>query len=369
MRRRLSRAVTLLACFAVACGGDDDSKKTEPETMVTPAPPGAPYDTLGEWNLFADALGHEPAHRVVPYEVASPLFTDFTSKHRFLWIPEGTVVAYDDDAVWGFPVGTILIKTFAYLADVRDPQSGERVLETRLLVRDTEAEWSAHTYVWDEAQTEAVRKAAGDTIDTSFIGLDGDEVTIAYGVPNTNQCRECHGEGSELGTLGGRTRQLDRDNDYGKGAVNQLDHLSALGLFDREPAPREARTRLIDPAGTGDFTERVRSYLDANCGHCHAPDRFAASSALWVDYEHTDFDSGNPTDWGVCKAPTSAGGATCGLTFDIVPGDPDSSILVCRMASVDPQVRMPPLGTKLAHTDGVALISEWIRGMSPAGCQ
>ncbi len=363
---RFALAANLLLWLGPACGSEDAGSKDRP-TDVTPPLAGAPWDTLDRWNLFTSAVEQLPAPRVVAYDVISPLFSDYTTKHRFLWVPEGATIGYDDVEKWAFPVGTVLVKTFAYLHDRRDASAGRRLLETRLLVHEAQGAWVAHTYVWNEAQTEARREVAGKTLNASWIHDDGSEWTNAYAVPNTNQCQECHGQQGTMDTLGGRTRQLDRDFDHGGGGVNQIDHLHAMGLLDA--APSKDRRRLADPMGSEPLELRVRSYFDANCGHCHSPDRFAGSSGLYIDLEHTDFATGNPTHWGVCKAPTSAGGATCGLSFDVVPGSPEESILHCRVASEEPKVRMPPLASRLPDAAGVALIAEWIAGLSPAGCQ
>jgi hypothetical protein len=51
------------------------------------------------------------------------------------------------------------------------------------------------------------------------------------------------------------------------------------------------------------------------------------------------------------------------LPYDIVPGQPDQSILVYRMASSDPGEMMPELGRSIAHDEGVALMREWIAAM------
>jgi hypothetical protein len=49
--------------------------------------------------------------------------------------------------------------------------------------------------------------------------------------------------------------------------------------------------------------------------------------------------------------------------YGIVPGKPSESILVFRMESDDPGIRMPELGRQLKHQEGVALIKDWIREM------
>jgi hypothetical protein len=54
--------------------------------------------------------------------------------------------------------------------------------------------------------------------------------------------------------------------------------------------------------------------------------------------------------------------------FDIVPGNPDQSILVCRMASEEPEIRMPELGSVIAHEAGLEVVRDWIAAMEPVDC-
>ena len=354
MRKGVLSLVVALA--AVGCGGGDDESPKGP-VVVTPAPAGQPWKTLGEWQLFEKPREQAPAARVVGYEVIAPLYSDETLKHRFLHVPEGAVVGYEPTAAWRFPVGTILVKTFAYPIDARDPALGERLLETRLLVKEADG-FKAHTYVWNEAQTEANLKPTGTTLDVSWIDATGATRTNAYGVPNTNQCQDCHGKAELQDSLGGRTRQLDRDG--------QIENLHGLGWLDAEPGAD--RVKLVEPYGAAPLAERARSYLDANCGACHSTAGGASQNGLFLDWESTD-PAADPTSWGTCKVPTSAGGATCGLTYDIVPGQPDQSILICRVESREPKVQMPPLTSKIADQQGVALLREWVQSLSPAGCQ
>ena len=46
---------------------------------------------------------------------------------------------------------------------------------------------------------------------------------------------------------------------------------------------------------------------------------------------------------------------------------PDASILVYRIESIEPDVKMPELGRNLVDAEGVALIREWIAAM-PGSC-
>ena len=76
---------------------------------------------------------------------------DAADKDRFIHLPDGLTIGYEEKARWQFPVGTILVKTFSYPLDARDPSLGRKLMETRLLVHESSG-WTAHTYVWDEAQ-------------------------------------------------------------------------------------------------------------------------------------------------------------------------------------------------------------------------
>jgi uncharacterized repeat protein (TIGR03806 family) len=307
----------------------------------------------------------EPAEGLVPFEVISVLFSDDASKQRFLYVPPGQKITWSDEGRWQFPVGTMAVKTFFFPVDARNPERGRRVLETRLLVREA-ARWVGHVYLWNDEQTTATRKPTGASLNVSRTDPEGTARDQVYQVPDTNQCQQCHGQGESMRPLGPRTRQLDRENDYGSGPVNQLDHFASLGWFDR-PIP-EARVHLESPLGQGPLVERVRAYLDANCGHCHGEGGQAHSTNFHVDYESTDPVTGRPSSWGVCKFPTSAGHASGGLKYDVVPGNPDASILVRRLEATDDTVQMPPLLTQLADPLGVALVREWIAGMPPRSC-
>ena len=352
MRLGPAAALALATAGAPAACGDGGAT----------TPPGRFKDTLAEYGLFDDALAQTPAAGVIPYEVISPLFADHALKLRFLALPAGTTIGYDPLETWVFPEGAMIVKTFAYPADLRDPAGPRRLLETRLLVHEASG-WSPITYVWDEAQTEARVTVAGARLPLSFVDVDGAPATLEYRVPNTNQCLGCHGEPGVTDVIGPRTRQLDRDHDGGQGPVNQIDQLASLGLLDRAPEPSAERFHLVDPLGSAPVVDRARSYLDANCGHCHNPSATAQATGLRLDVETSD-----PSDLGLCRVPFSAGAGTGGRLYDVVPGHPEASILVFRISSTEPAIKMPEYPNRLSDPTGVALISQWITEMTPEGC-
>lgn len=352
----------LLALVLAGCGEDT----VNGVDGVNPAPAGKPWQKLSQWGLFEDAAAQVPAEGVYPYEMISPLFTDYAEKHRFFWVPEGQTVEVTDQGVWSFPVGSILVKTFAYRqAQTGDEIADERIVETRLLVHEADG-WEPHTYVWNSDESDATLKIAGVFVPTSFVTADGETREFTYIVPTKNQCYECHGINDRTGPLGPKTAQLDRAVHPREGQGNQLDRYLEAGVISRKPSsPRFASPD--DPAAT--IGLRARSYLDANCAHCHSPAGDTASKGLYLDFASTDPATNTATNWGVCKLPTSAGGSTCGHTYDVVPGSAATSVMVCRMASTEGKDQMPPVGRGLSHDEGLALISEWIDSMTPAGCE
>jgi uncharacterized repeat protein (TIGR03806 family) len=319
----------------------------------------APAEKLSDYGLFSGRLADlRPAEGVLPYALNTPLFSDYAEKARFLRVPAGAVVTYNDSTVFDFPVGTVLVKNFYYPKDFRAPSAGREIIETRLLVREAQG-WKALPYIWNKEQTEAYLDVAGETREVSYIDATGKSRRHRYEVPNMNQCKGCHNYREAMVPIGPSARQLNGALDYGEGAENQLEHWASRGLFAHLPpaADRPAGVRWDDPA-SGSLNDRARAWLDINCGHCHRQGGPASTSGLYLTVHEQD-----PLHLGIGKTPVAAGRGSGNLQFSIAPGQPDKSILVYRMQSTDPGVMMPELGRSLTHQEGVALVREWIRQM------
>lgn len=343
---------TLALAFAASC-----------DTSSTP-PVAAGPATLSEWGLFEDMSRQIPAADVVPYDVISPLFSDYATKHRFFRLPEGEQMTIDADGDVVFPEGSVLVKTFGFLADLRDPTSAERLIETRLLVRRN-GRWDALVYRYDADGHEARLWQYGARVPVEWDNAAGTHVSITYRVPDAVQCNNCHGGLDPVHLLGVRVRQLDRDHDYGAaggGVANQLDHYVAMGLLASVPAAAD-RHALADPFGSADLELRARSYLEANCAHCHRVNGGSDQSGLLLGIDITD-----PLRLGICKDPAAAGHGAGGRAVDIAPGEPDASVMVYRVESEEGGVKMPELPTVLHHAEGAALIREWIAAMPVTHC-
>ena len=65
-------------------------------------------------------------------------------------------------------------------------------------------------------------------------------------------------------------------------------------------------------------------------------------------------------DTQLCAEPAQFGtaGSTNGLLIE--PGDAADSVLIRRMSSTDPLVRMPPVGSHVIDNDAVTMLSAWI---------
>lgn len=314
---------------------------------------------LSELKLFkGNGADQQPAAGVIPYDLITTLFTDYTSKHRFIRLPPGKQISYQQSGVLEFPVGTMLIKTFAYPKDMRDSQVGERLLETRVEFLEPTG-WYGYSYIWNEAQTDAELSLGGGEVEVDWIHADGQPRSTRHLVPNANQCLSCHSHHDKYVPIGPTAANLNRMFDYAHGAENQLAYLKRNDLIKDCPEP-DAIERLpaFADAHSGNVNERVRAYLSVNCGHCHSPGGNARTTGLDLRYLQQD-----PAKIGVWKTPVAAGRGSGGRSYDIVPGAPEKSILMHRLQSNDLAARMPNIGNRIVHQEAVELIRQWISEM------
>lgn len=347
MRPRLLIAVLAMALTCVSAIAGTPAP-VDDAAIAAPTPP----PTLAAYRLFLDAGARAPNARVTAYTLNTALYSDGALKFRYAYVPQGAAAAYNADGVFEFPVGTVLVKTFAYAADMRHPEEDVRFIETRLLIR-RQAGWVALPYVWNEAQTEARLSVIGADVDARFIDEAGEATALEWAVPNVNDCRGCHARDGQIVPIGPSARNLNRDA--------QLTAWRDAGILDQAPADAPRVPDAYNPA-SGALEARARAYLDVNCGHCHNPAGPAHTSGLDLSWSQQ-----NPAQWGVLKRPVAAGRGSAGLDFSIDPGHPERSILVLRMESTDPGVMMPELGRQLRDEAAIALMHQWIAGMDANG--
>ena len=309
-------------------------------------------DKLSDFRFFKDASAQVPHDKVIPYELISTLFSDYSYKQRWVYVPNQKKAEYQEDWVFDFPTGSALIKTFYYPVDERNPELGKNLLETRLLLKKDKG-WEAVSYAWNKEQNEAFKKIAGKTINVSWTDFMGEEKDVRYRVPNVNQCKECHDADDKISPIGPKARNINKDFAFKEGTFNQLTYWMNRQIIDEYPLDLVSPVDWTDESK--DINDRVRSYLDVNCGHCHSPTGNANSTGLYLHLNET-----RNINLGVFKKPVATGRGSGGLKYSIVPGEPEESILLHRMISMDPGVMMPESGRALTHTEAVEMVRDWI---------
>jgi uncharacterized repeat protein (TIGR03806 family) len=319
-----------------------------------------PLKKLSQYHFFKGDLKElTPNDRVLPYDLITPLFSDYALKARFVWMPEGTSAKYVKDEVLDFPVGAVLIKNFYYPNDFKDLSKGRKIIETRLLIHKPD-KWDALAYVWNADQTDADLNIIGDTKSLDWIDKNGNKVHDEYSVPNKNQCKTCHAFNGSLVPIGPKVRNMNHDFLYSDGKQNELDKWAAAGYLTGYNKANNITNKMAkwDDSTTGNINARARAYLDVNCAHCHRNEGMANPSGLYLNYTNE-----NTASLGLFKTPEAAGGGGGNFLYDVIPGNPNESIMPYRMMIDEPGKMMPQIGRKLVHNEGVELIKQWIAGI------
>ena len=172
----------------------------------------------------------------------------------------------------------------------------------------------------------------------------------------------CHSRAAQF-VLGTTTLQMNREHDYGGVKANQLRTLAHIGAFSLKPdkdgvaklpKPPEKMAGLPDPYDeSANLDLRARSYLHANCAHCHV-DAGGGNSAIELRWT-TAKDKMRLI--GVTPLHDKFGLADALL---VAPGAPERSILMQRVLRVG-QGGMPPLAKTLVDGPAVKMLGEWIR--------
>ena len=292
--------------------------------------------TLSEYGFFADLRAQAATYGVEGYSLNTPLWSDGADKLRFIYLPQGTQLSADGEGLLQFPVGSAIIKTFAF-----GEGPDRRLIETRVLLHRADG-WLALPYRWNADQTDAVLALAGGRVDLTTPAGEA----ISYRIPNKNQCKDCHSKDGVVIPLGPKARNLSHD---------WLEGMAAAGHLDAVPAGADSLPRWNTRENADNIAPLARAYLDVNCAHCHQPGGGASNSGLDLRWEQHE-----PGALGVMKRPVAAGRGAGGHLFDILPGQPDRSILVYRMESKEPGVVMPEIGTSTIDRDGIAVVRQWI---------
>jgi mono/diheme cytochrome c family protein len=170
--------------------------------------------------------------------------------------------------------------------------------------------------------------------------------------PSRQDCLTCHTANAGF-VLGVKTRQLNRDFAYSAGIDNELRAWNHIGLFDTNLDDGAIKgfsslARVDDKSRT--LEDRARSYLDANCAHCHRP----KGTVAYFDARY---------DTPLAAQDLIEGRVLIDERIDhpriIAPNDIWRSILYMR-ANTDEAFKMPPLARNTIDRRGMDLLRQWI---------
>lgn len=323
---------------------DDESTTGEPTCLhgddlpPTTAPPPANslvLDPFAELPETVSELGLYPAlpdlsvtaDLAIPYSPTWPLWSNGSTKARFLVLPEGTAIDTADPDRFVAPPGTLLFKTFAY-AD----GGCSRPVETRVMRKAEDDTWDYAAYGWNDDGLDATRLDLADNVP---IDVEGEDGPFVHHVPARIECRGCH-ESSTSELLGLSRVQL---------AGDVLDAWLDAGTLSASVPPETIEHE-------DDSTRLVLGMFHGNCVHCHNG-TFGPSSSF--DLRH-DVALDNTIDQETDSSASASG-------IRIVPGSPETSILFLAFSGEtdDPEVSaMPPMGVDVRDAESVELLRSFI---------
>ena len=354
--------LVLSAIFLISCSDDEGYSEISDEY-----PPGenpkeeivsfdleaVPYSKLSDYNFYDGELkAMEPVSTVLPYELITPLFTDYAKKKRFIWMPATEKALFvADKEIFNFPNSTVLIKNFYYEKVL--PNNEQKIIETRLLFKRN-GNWEFADYVWNEEQTEAYLDLEG-----SYVALEWEEngeiKSTDYRIPSENECVTCHKSNEIPIPIGPKPQNLNRLYNYTDGEQHQLQKWVDKGFL--ESFPNEIVTVKDWTDESQPLEQRVRSYFDINCAHCHSENAHCSYRSLRLAYSESE----SLEHMGVCIEPEEY--IAPGLLYIIMGNNKERSNMYYRLNSEDEASRMPLLGRTIVHREYVELLEEWINSL------
>jgi len=306
---------------------------------------------LSQTGAFSDTRNRIPSKALIPYDLIMAFWSDGAIKTRWVAIP-GEEIRFSATGQWTFPAGTVFVKNFDLPVDAAEPNAKRR-LETRLLVRDSAGGVYGVTYKWRADESDADLLPGSLLEDISVKTATGEPRRQTWYYPSRKDCMTCHTTAAG-GVLGVKTRQINHNFSYPSGVTdNELRTWNHIGLFNRSipSAELEGFPALAASDDTSrSLEDRARSYLDANCSHCHHP----GGTVAYFDARYTTplaqqglIDGPVLIDQGIDRPRI------------ISPHDIWRSIAFMRV-DTDGDIRMPPLARETIDQKGASLLSQWI---------
>jgi hypothetical protein len=289
---------------------------------------------LSQTGLYANIATGELAAGVQAYQPQFALWSDSATKRRWIKLPPGTKIDTTDMNYWDFPIDTKLFKEFT---------RGTVRVETRMIWKHGQGDWFMMAYKWNAQQNEAVAVPMGE------MNASGTQ----HDIPAQEGCTTCHGSMKDR-VLGFTAIQLS----HNLGGGLNLTQASAMGWFTTAPP-----ANLVVP---GDAIDKAAlGYLHANCGLCHN-DRskifqIKADINVWLDTSLLATVAETPSYTTLVNRMLTGSISQVPTNLRVAPGNAAGSAVHELMAlRGDAMRQMPPTGTEMVDTVGLAAVDAWI---------
>jgi putative heme-binding domain-containing protein len=295
---------------------------------------------LSATGLFTDTPTQTPATGVLPFEITEPMWQDGATASRFIALPEGARIktaTHGNPAKPNYtvewPAESVLARTITW------PATQQRI-ETQILHFDGET-WNGYSYRWNDQGTDA-----------DLVPADGAEFTVQkepWRIHGRAECARCHNNWSGF-ALGFQPDQL--------ASISGKKPAESSALFEGPFLDRLKNHLVSSHDAKPDLETRARSWLHANCAHCHRR-HGGGSVPLMVNADlptpETQMFNEKPTRGDLALADASV----------ISPGKPEQSVLLARIARSG-NGHMPMIGAREVDPHGSQMLWDWIaQGEAP----
>ena len=440
-----SELTTLIEACEAHTGIDGVNRAAIAMSSSVSANNGNACQELHQYNLFAPneeegflcgdprrPLVVEDQYQGLPYALNTALFSDYTAKHRIVFLPKdedgefipaeyrdagsspdgtpgtGDLDKANDNLI--FPVGTVIAKTFTY-PDASDTGNiQERVIETRLLIKhtntsDESASWEGVAYVWEQDENTGEWIARRDNLGLSALGearnwhypdpndpgqiISGsnDEGENIYPIPSRQNCLQCHRNADQdagAAPIGLKARFLNRPyvSEFDEFTADPAELTAGIGRNQIDFWADEGWLTEVDPAAyTLDSDTQVISDIertlpynlplnsgDSEADYAHLTAR--ARGYLEVNCAHCHNEVRGSVEDFYMEFQRDFCSANLFGQNRITPGEPDVSGDVHQRINIPRSETggMPLLARELVHEEGAAVIREWIEQMPADIC-
>ncbi|MCC2679841.1 MAG: hypothetical protein K0R29_2417 [Pseudobdellovibrio sp.] len=291
--------------------------------------PSAPPNLLSESGLQT-VQENQALTNFKEYVPQYPLYSDGSSKRRWIYLPAGSAINSSNPDEWIYPKGTILWKEFSF---------GGNKIETRVWEKIADGiginSWRPSVYAWKADQSDAVLYT-GDFYQKSVaeqMQYAAYNISNQYKVLNTNTCTRCHSSAQDV-VNGFNYLQLSKTT-----AKVNIFSIKDLNWLTNPPLT-------VDEIKGSNPAKAAIGYMQANCATCHNgvihPRNFKhTSNTLTYADENIVREFAKPSTTSIPL-----------YTY----ADPSKSLIYVRQGNRS----MPPTGLFVADPQGQTLLAAWI---------